>query len=153
MIFLSAIRCLAFFGFILAGLLLFAACASPKPVPVDRPISLQQLRDMFDSIERGAGWDMSQPMLWGYFFTDSDRDKLRRAADELVEQGYRFVDIFEASDDDPVSLYFLHMEKVEIHDPESLDRRNQELYDLAERLGLRSYDGMDVGPPEHDLSE
>ena len=27
-----------------------------------------------------------------------------------------------------------------------LDDRNQDLYALAERLGLASYDGMDVGP-------
>ena len=40
----------------------------------------------------------------------------------------------------------LHVERVETHSPESLFARNEELYGLADRLGLESYDGMDVGP-------
>ena len=33
-------------------------------------IALESLEEMFSNIASGAKWDMSQPMLWGYFFTD-----------------------------------------------------------------------------------
>ena len=56
-------------------------------------IQLEQLEDMFSNIAEGAKWDMTGPMLWGYFFTDADRSKLESAASELVAQGYRFVDV------------------------------------------------------------
>ena len=32
-------------------------------------IDREMLREMFDSIAAKGQWDMSQPMLWGYFFT------------------------------------------------------------------------------------
>lgn len=37
-------------------------------------------------------------------------------------------------------------EREEHHTVDTLDRRNAELYLLADELGLESYDGMDVGP-------
>jgi hypothetical protein len=44
----------------------------------------------------------------------------------------------------------LHVRRVEMHSVESLLARNEELYRLAEELGIDSYDGMDVGPIELD---
>jgi hypothetical protein len=82
-------------------------------------------------------------MLWGYFFTDSSEEKLKKAAGYLVALGYRFVDIHEASDE---GMQVLHVERVENHSPESLFALNAELYRVAELYGLKSYDGMDVGP-------
>ena len=35
-------------------------------------IDREMLREMFDSIAAKGQWDMSQPMLWGYFFTHRD---------------------------------------------------------------------------------
>ena len=66
----------------------------------------------------------------------------------LRQSGYRFVDIFEAALDGGQSVLFLHVEKREMHTVASLYERNDELYRLAEQLGLESYDGMDVGPAE-----
>ena len=43
-------------------------------------------------------------------------------------------------------MYGLHMERVEKHTVDSLDRRNGELDAFAVKHGLQSYDGMDVGP-------
>ena len=42
-------------------------------------------------------------------------------------------------------LWWLHVEKTEIHTPDSLDQRNQALYRFAAEHGLDAYDGMDVG--------
>ena len=43
-------------------------------------------------------------------------------------------------------FHVLHVERVEIHDEASLDRRNQEFAALATEKGVEDYDGMDVGP-------
>jgi hypothetical protein len=68
-------------------------------------------------------------------------------------RGYRYVEVFEAEDEDASAPYFfLHVEKVEIHNVDSLYRRNTELEAFAKQNGLDTYDGMDVGPvkPETD---
>ena len=110
-------------------------------------IELETLEAMFDSIAAGPQWDMKGPMLWGYFFTDASAEKLEIVAEALLQAGYRLVELFEAEveeDDEPT--FVLHVERVEIHSPLTLYERNAQLYELAERHGLRSYDGMDVGP-------
>ena len=48
-------------------------------------ISLDQLEGMFANIADGAGWDMSRPMLWGYFFTDQSSEKLASVAERLEQ--------------------------------------------------------------------
>ena len=111
-------------------------------------IDRAQLQQMFDDIARNAGWDMSKPMLWGYFFTHATREPLERAADTLRADGYRVVDLWQGDEEDE-PLFWLHVERVEAHSVESLYERNESFYRLAEDLGLESYDGMDVGlaPP------
>ena len=110
-------------------------------------IDLAQLEEMFVGIAAGPKWDMSMPMLWGYFFTDESRKKLESAVPELAHRGCRFVDILEPElDAGQTPYFFLHVDCEEAHSPASLLERNEEFYALAERLGLRSYDGMDVGP-------
>lgn len=108
-------------------------------------ISIDQLREMFADMRTGPGykkWNVDGPLLWGYFFTDQDENRLKPLADYLVGNGYRFVSIYPTEDK---SIFFLHVEKVEHHTPESLDKRNREFYKLAEQFHLESYDGMDVG--------
>ena len=110
-------------------------------------ITRDDLQDMFDSARANAKWSIDDVCLWGYFFTDPDRDKLSSAAPVLEKMRYRVVDLYESdSDDDEQSLFFLHVEREESHTVESLDARNQELYRFADEFGLESYDGMDVGP-------
>jgi hypothetical protein len=106
-------------------------------------IELEKLENMFSEMRVKTKWNVDGPMLWGYFFTDRSAEKLERAATILVAQGYRLVGIRE---DDDGSTQWLHVERVEIHSPQSLFARNEGLYKLAAELGLDSYDGMDVGP-------
>lgn len=106
-------------------------------------IQLEELQEMFDRMRESTSWDVDGPMVWGFFFTHPDQEKLELAATHLQDQGYRFVSIYPTDDD---STCFLHVEKVEAHTPESLDERNQQFYAFAERHGLERYDGMDVGP-------
>ena len=98
---------------------------------------------MFANMRAKAPWNIDGPLLWGYFFFDPSREKLARAAGELQSTGYRVVGISQVQGQQRLRL---HVERVEVHTPATLDARNQELYALAERLGLASYDGMDVGP-------
>ncbi len=106
-------------------------------------IELGMLEDMFSRMRAETKWNVDGPMLWGYFFTDRSAEKLERAATILVPQCYRFVTIRE---DDDGSTRWLHVEREELHSPQSLFARNEALYKLADELGLDKYDGMDVGP-------
>lgn len=105
-------------------------------------IAKEQLDEMFARIRADTDWDMDSDMLWGYFFTDEDRGKLEVVAEKLAGDGYRVVEI---RSDEEAPFFWLHVEKVEAHSPETLHQRNQQFYQLAAEHGLDSYDGMDVG--------
>lgn len=98
---------------------------------------------MFSNLRTRTSWNVDGPLLWGYFFFDADNDKLAKAGSALESMGYKIVGI-----DQPkgVLLYRLHVERVEVHTPETLHARNQELYAFADKFKLQAYDGMDVGP-------
>ena len=106
-------------------------------------IALAQLEQMFQGMRAKSGWNTDESLLWGYFFTDADEAKLRPVADHLTQQGYTLVNIYPTDDG---STIFLHVERVEAHSPRSLHARNMEFEALAKQFGIRSYDGMDVGP-------
>ena len=106
-------------------------------------IQLSQLEAMFSDMRAKAPWNVDEPLLWGFFFFDPSAAKLREAASELQASGYKVVSISEV----PGRRTFrLHVEKVEIHSPQTLHERNSQFYALAEKYKLASYDGMDVGP-------
>ena len=106
-------------------------------------MTLQQMKDMFANMRANTKWDVDGEMLWGFFFTDPDTNKLERASQRLVSSGYRLVRIYPTDDK---STCVLHVERVEKHTPQTLQARNVEFERLAGELGLESYDGMDVGP-------
>lgn len=106
-------------------------------------IELGMLEDMFAGIRANTNWNVDGPMLWGYFFTDRSTEKLERAATHLTAEGYRLVGIHETADG---TTRMLHVERIEAHSPHTLFARNQVLSEVANQLGLDSYDGMDVGP-------
>lgn len=112
--------------------------------------SREQLEQMFGNISKQTKWDMSKDMLWGYFFTNPSRGPLDAAAKLLSQSGYRVVDIYlsEKEDASAPDLWWLHVERVEIHSIDSLLKRNAELSRFAQSHKLASYDGMDVGPVE-----
>lgn len=110
---------------------------------IDRSV----LEEMFADIRANTTWPIDGEMVWGYFFTDKDEAKLERAAQELEARGYRYVGILRPdADDGEQDTFYLHVERIESHTVDTLHRRNMELYELAESLGLETYDGMDVGP-------
>jgi len=135
-------------GTLLLGFVLsFGVLAEERSV-----ISRDQLQEMFHNMANTPGWDVSKPMLWGYFFTHASRSPLEKAAKQLMSKGYRVVGIYVGDKDSPSDpdVWWLHVEKIENHSVDSLDRRNKEFNRLAESLELDSYDGMDVGPVSGD---
>ena len=107
-------------------------------------ITLTQVEDLFLQMRHQPALSGGGPLLWGYFFTDQDAAKLRPLAKYLESTGYRLVEINPTDG----TTFFLHVEKVELHTAASLHERNTSFYGLAERFGVESYDGMDVGPAE-----
>src|SRR5688572_17151049 len=109
------------------AILVFMATAGGLAIAKEKSvIPLDQLKEMFADMRSNPGykkWDVDGPLLWGYFFTDPDPKKLKPVADWLSSNGYRFVAIYPTGDR---STYFLHVERVERHTPESLNQRNLE---------------------------
>ena|SRR5579864_3287594 len=103
-------------------------------------IPKSQLVEMFKSMRAQAPWDVDSDLLWGYFFT-GEKDALSRIAKKLVMLKYRLVEL---RPDENQPGFWLHVEKVETHSPDTLHDRNQEFYRLAKEY-LVNYDGMDVG--------
>jgi hypothetical protein len=110
-------------------------------------ISREKLQEMFDRMARSAPWDLTKPVLWGYFFKNPTRAPLDDAVPLLASEGYRIVGVYpskrnSASDHE---VWWLHVERVELQTVDSLDARNHELNDFAREHGIAQYDGMDVG--------
>lgn len=112
-------------------------------------ITLESLEEMFANIKVKTKWNVNDALLWGYFFTDHDPRKFGPLRKHLEGLDYRFVTILQPEDApedaEDKGIYFLHVERVEHHTPQSLHKRNQQFYRLAEQFGVETYDGMDVG--------
>lgn len=118
-----------------------------KEIP-GKSITLESLESMFNNIQKETEWDISNALLWGYFFTHNEPKKLEEASTILESRGYKVVDIYlsDKDEENEPDLFWLHVSKVEIHTPKTLDEQNNEFYIFAHDFGLDSYDGMDVGP-------
>src|SRR3989442_1396769 len=123
-------------------LALFAVIATQSFAQGRPRITLAQMEEMFQNIRAKTKWNVDADLLWGYFFMDPQQEKLGPVADELSKAGYRVVNLHPSRNG---RTYVLHVEKVETHTPQSLNERNMEFYRLAEKFGIASYDGMDVG--------
>jgi hypothetical protein len=110
-------------------------------------ITKEEMVELFDDMKKNAPWDITKPLLWGYFFTDTNKTKLELAQVLLKAKGYQIVGIYDSKPEaDTPALWWLHIEKVETHTVDTLDARNREFYQFAEDHQLEAYDGMDVGP-------
>lgn len=109
---------------------------------------LEGIKELFDAARTEDGWNMDEEMLFSYYFVDRDVDKLEKLGEHLDKEGFDFVDIFELGDEETnesTGEYLLHIDKVEIHTPESLAQRNVELQKLADEYEIETYDGWEFG--------
>ena len=100
--------------------------------------------DMFARIRATTKWDIDHDMVWGYFFVAGSEMPLSNLSARLKSDGYRVVDDMGLRAEGGQS--WLHVEKVETHTVDSLNKRDHELCDLAAKFPNTKYDGMDVGP-------
>lgn len=106
--------------------------------------SRESLQRMFDRMKSESGWDPEhEAMRFGYFFIDEDPTKLAVLGEVLEGVGYHVAEIRK---DDEGDFYWLHLERVEKHNVDSLVARNEDLEFLATEYDLDAYDGWDVGP-------
>lgn len=106
--------------------------------------SLEAIRSLFADLREQTDWNVDGPLTWGYYFTDTDRDRLKPLADHLAANGYRFVELYATEDN---KRYFLHMERIERLRPETLFNRNQQMEALTAEFGVEAFDGIDVEEP------
>jgi len=118
---------------------------------------IEGIKEIFDTAKNEDNWDLEGEMLYSYYFVDTDADKLEELGIELEEKGYEFLGIFELGEEDseePTGEFLLHIDKVEIHTPETLAKRNVEFSKLAEEKEIDSYDGWEFGEVgEYDEEE
>jgi hypothetical protein len=119
--------------------------AMPVQAIDETTITRESLDELFESLRAKTKWNLNEPLLWGYFFTDHDPKKLARLKAHLERFGYRYVGILEPDEGEADRTHFLHVERVEHHTARSLHARNQQLSRLATEFGVEAYDGMDVG--------
>ncbi len=115
---------------------------------VDTESQLEGIREIFADAKREDNWDLEEEMLYSYYFVDESVDKLEKLGLKLEADGYDFVDVFELGDEEtekPTGEYLLHIDKIEIHTPESLAQRNLEFAKLAEEYEINTYDGWEFG--------
>ena len=109
-------------------------------------IDADLVRAMIERMRR-AGVNTGEPLLWGYFFFDTDRERLQNAGILLARRSYTVVGVRadERDEDGGPETHTLHVERVETHSIESLLAKNDELDAFARACGLLAYDGMEVG--------
>lgn len=103
-------------------------------------IGLDKIEELFNNM-KSNGVNTESEMLYGYFFTNQTPGQLEKLGEQLRTENYKFVDIYQDED----QLFWLHVERIEIHNPKSLFALNKELYQIAEKYKLDSYDGFDIG--------
>ena len=114
----------------------------------DTESQIEGIKEIFAEAKREDDWDLEGEMLYSYYFVDTDAGKLESLGNLLEEEGYDFMDIFELGDeetDEPTGEFLLHIDKEEVHSPESLAERNVEFARLAEKHGISTYDGWEFG--------
>ena len=109
---------------------------------------IEGINQIFEEAAREDHWNVAEEMLYSYYFVDEDAENLEKLGLKLEADDYDFIGIFELGDDDteePTGEYLLHIDKVEIHTPESLAQRNVEFQKLAGEYSIKTYDGWEFG--------
>lgn len=100
---------------------------------------LERLEVIFNKMA-DDGFDISEPLKWGFFFFDKDKSKLNDVFNELKDHGYKKEDVNQMEDNE----WRLFVTKIDILTPEKLHKRNIAFNELAEHCEVSLYDGWDV---------
>lgn len=105
-------------------------------------ISLENMLGSFQHMQYNAGWDIRKKMFWGYYFLDSDVNKLETFGHEMKKYGFEVVEIRELPD----NQFLLHVEEHVVHSAKSLFDQCHKLAKLAKTNNIEIFDGWDVEP-------
>ena len=111
--------------------------------PSERAARAKVNQGVFDAIKKDSKWNMKSPMLYGYFFISEHEAPLKALRFILRICGHRFVDIWK---DQKSEKYWLHVEKIQVQNLDSISTKDVRLKRLGEVVFLSEYDGWDVGP-------
>jgi hypothetical protein len=114
----------------------------------DTESQLEGIEEIFALAENEDKWNLREEMLYSFYFVDKSIETLEKLGHKLEADGYDFIDIFELGDeetDESTGEYLLHIDKIEIHTPESLAQRNVEFQKLGDEYEIASYDGWEFG--------
>jgi hypothetical protein len=109
-------------------------------MPKKAMITIDKIEEMYSNM-KANGVNTDTTMLYGYFFISDKSEKFDKAANELKQKGFHFVEIYQT---ESKSEWWLHVERKEIHNAKSLFKLNKELYEIADNFKIE-YDGYDVG--------
>jgi hypothetical protein len=101
--------------------------------------NLDNLIDIFNKM-KADGFDTVLPLKRGFYFVDTDKEKLQNVFNELKDSDYILEDIYLTDD----SCWTLHASKIDTLTPETLHRRNNAFNELADFCNIDLYDGWDV---------
>ncbi|HLM02216.1 MAG TPA: ribonuclease E inhibitor RraB [Pyrinomonadaceae bacterium] len=114
----------------------------------DTESQLETIREIFAQAKQEDNWNLDEPMLYSFYFVDESIENLEKLGLHLEEEGFDFVDIFELGDEETgesTGEYLLHIDKTEVHTPESLAERNVRFQKLADEYEIGTYDGWEFG--------
>lgn len=130
-------------AFLVTVLLLMLVAYVFVVFPAQRDERAKENKPVFDRIAGDTQWDMSREMLYGHYFYCSRRFPLTVLSLLLRIVGHREVDI---AHDEESKDYLLHVEKVQVHDLNSISTKDVRLRRLGFLMFNTDYDGWDVGP-------
>ncbi len=101
--------------------------------------NLNNLIGIFNKM-KADGFDTALPLKWGFYFVDTDKEKLQNVFTELRDNNYILEDIYLTDD----NCWTLHASKIDTLTPGKLHRRNKAFTKLADFCHIKLYDGWDV---------
>ena len=99
--------------------------------------NLIRLKKVYDELF-SKGFDLNQPMQWNFYFLSKEKTLLDKVIEEL--KGFEYSFIINKKD----NYYRLIASKTEVLAPEKLNNRITAFHELAEFVGIDSFDGWDV---------
>jgi len=125
---------------VIASLLGLLGIADVAIAQGDSPFRFEKVQAAFEQMRKTPGFDVTRPLQWGFFFVSPDRQALQPIRSDLIREGYQFV----GERKDESGAFWLELARLEVHTPESLHKRNTELFALARKYKGVTYDGWDV---------
>jgi hypothetical protein len=99
----------------------------------------QVIEVLFKKISE-QGFDVNEPLKWGYYFIDKDKSKLEKIFIDLSLNGYQREELVEMEDGN----WHLWLSKIDVLNQEKLSKRNKVFYSFQSYGLVNTYGGCHV---------